>query len=126
MIDSDTILKDIMDESDFEFSGISLDIFEIYKGSRDKKALRQMLFEFAGIEFGEYLNRCLMETTRWSKNFEGRNSMEILEERDDMKTITVEIEIYDDSTVEEVETALEFGLNDVGINCTYYIKEIKW
>ena len=40
--------------------------------------------------------------------------MEILEGRDDMKTITVEIEIYDDSTVEEVETALEFGLNDVG------------
>lgn len=51
--------------------------------------------------------------------------MEILEGRDDMKTITVEIEIYDDSTVEEVETALEFGLNDVGINYTYYIKEIK-
>jgi len=37
VIDSDTILKDIMDESDFEFSGISLDIFEIYKGSRIKK-----------------------------------------------------------------------------------------
>lgn len=64
VIDSDTILKDVMDESDFEFSGISLDIFEIYKGSRDKKALRQMFFEFTGIEFGEYLNRCLMETTR--------------------------------------------------------------
>lgn len=30
-----------------------------------------------------------------------------------------------DSTVEEVEIALEFGLNDVGIDCTYNIKEIK-
>lgn len=64
VIDSDTILKDIMDESDFEESGISLDIFEIYKRSRDKKALRQMFFEFTGIEFSEYLNRCLLETTR--------------------------------------------------------------
>ena len=30
-----------------------------------------------------------------------------------------------DSTVEDIETALEFGLNDAGIDCTYNIKEIK-
>lgn len=51
--------------------------------------------------------------------------MEILEGRNDMKTITVEIEIYDDSTVEDVEAALEFGLDDAGIDCTYNVKEIK-
>lgn len=30
-----------------------------------------------------------------------------------------------DSTVEDIETALEFGLNDAGIDCTYNVKEIK-
>ena len=51
--------------------------------------------------------------------------MEILEGRNDMKTIMVEIEIYDDSAVEDIEAALEFGLNDAGIDCTYNVKEIK-
>ena len=51
--------------------------------------------------------------------------MEILEGRNDMKTIMVEIEIYDDSAVEDIEAALEFGLNNAGIDCTYNVKEIK-
>lgn len=64
VIDSDTILKDIMDESDFEESGISLEIFEIYKNSKDKESIRRLFYKFASVEFYEYLNRCLMETTR--------------------------------------------------------------
>ena len=30
-----------------------------------------------------------------------------------------------DSTVEDIETALEFGLNDAGIDCTYNVRQMK-
>lgn len=42
-----------------------------------------------------------------------------------MKTITVTIEVYDDSTVEDVERAISAGLNDNGIVCTYDVEEVK-
>lgn len=40
--DSDTILIDLLDKADFEFSGISQDIFNIYKKSKDKEDLKEM------------------------------------------------------------------------------------
>ena len=62
--DSDTILVDLLNDSDFEFSGISQDIFNIYKKSKDKEAVKEMFFEFVGMEFEEYLVKCLKEITR--------------------------------------------------------------
>ena len=35
-----------------------------------------------------------------------------------MKVI-ITVEVYDDSTVEDVERAVDTGLNDSGIDCTY-------
>ena len=66
--DSDTILKDLVDECDFEFSGISQDIFCIYKRSHDKAAVRQMFFEFTGVDFEEYLEKCVKESSIYEKN----------------------------------------------------------
>lgn len=40
-----------------------------------------------------------------------------------MKTITVTIEIYDNSSVEDVERAVSAGLNNNGIDCTYDVEE---
>lgn len=62
--DSDTILVDLLDKADFEISGISQDIFNIYKKSKDKEAVKEMFFEFVGVEFEEYLVKCLEEITR--------------------------------------------------------------
>ena len=42
-----------------------------------------------------------------------------------MKTITVTIEIYDNSSVEDVERAVSAGLDSNGIDCTYDVEEIK-
>lgn len=42
-----------------------------------------------------------------------------------MKTITVTIEIYDNSSVEDVERAISAGLDNNGIDCTYNVEEIK-
>lgn len=40
-----------------------------------------------------------------------------------MKAITVTIEVYDDSTVEDVERAVSAGLDSNRIDCTYDVEE---
>lgn len=62
--DADTILKDILDEQDFEITGMAQDIFNIYKRSTDKTAVKEMFFEFTGMDFDEYLTKCIKEITR--------------------------------------------------------------
>ena len=57
--DADTILADILEENvDLKFTGVSQDIFNIWKNSSDKTAVEQMFFEFTGYEFVEYLEEC--------------------------------------------------------------------
>lgn len=43
-----------------------------------------------------------------------------------MKTITVTIEIYDNSSVEDVERAVSAGLDNNGIDCTYDVEVKEW
>lgn len=62
--DADTILNDIIDETDYEFDGIAQDIFNIWRNSSDKKAVEQMFFEFTDMEFKDYLEKCKEEITR--------------------------------------------------------------
>lgn len=64
IVDADTILVDLIQECDHEFSGIAQDIFTIWKCSTDKKAVEQMFFEFTGIEFDDYLMKCIKEISR--------------------------------------------------------------
>ncbi len=64
VVDSDTILVDLLQENDFGFSGIAQDIFNIWKCSSDKKAVEQMFYEFTGMEFDRYLMKCKDEITR--------------------------------------------------------------
>ena len=51
IIDSDTILADLLLNVDNEVTGFSQDIFNIYKRSKDKDAVKQMFFEFTDTEF---------------------------------------------------------------------------
>mgnify|MGYP004664993059 FL=1 len=62
--DADTILNDIIDETDYEFDGIAQDIFNIWRNSSDKKAVEQMFFEFTDMEFKDYLEKCKKEISR--------------------------------------------------------------
>lgn len=59
IIDADTILADLIDIAGYKFTGISQDIFNIWKASTDKRSVEQMFFEFVGVEFNEYLRRCI-------------------------------------------------------------------
>ena len=52
-----------MDEQDFEVSGMAQDIFNIYHKSSDKQSVKEMFFEFTGMEFDQYLMKCSREIT---------------------------------------------------------------
>lgn len=67
IVDSDTILVDLLETNDFEISGISQDVFNIWKNSKDKEAVEQMFFEFTDMEFIEYLKNCEAEISRPTK-----------------------------------------------------------
>ena len=64
IIDSDTILADLLLNVDNEVTGFSQDIFNIYKRSKDKDAVKQMFFEFTDMEFDDYLDKCMKEIKR--------------------------------------------------------------
>lgn len=42
-----------------------------------------------------------------------------------MKTVLITVEIYDNSTTEDIERAINAGLDNNGIDCTYNVEEIK-
>ena len=64
IVDGDTILADLIESNDFEFSGMCQDIFNIWKNSTDKNAVEQMFFEFTSVEFIEFLKKCKEEISR--------------------------------------------------------------
>lgn len=64
--DADTILKDIMDEVSFEETGIAEEIFGIWEAAGTEnghQAVEEMFLTFTGIEFDEYLKKCMKEIT---------------------------------------------------------------
>ena len=64
IVDADTILVDLIEDCDNEFTGFAQDVFNIWKGSVDKAAVEQMFYEFTGVEFIDYLMKCKEEITR--------------------------------------------------------------
>jgi len=57
--DADTLLADCIKESDCEFTGISEDVFNIWKNSTDRTSVEAMFYELAGIEFSDYIELCI-------------------------------------------------------------------
>lgn len=64
IIDSDTILADLLLNVDNEVTGFLQDIFNIYKRSKDKDAVKQMFLAFTDMKFDDYLDKCIYEITR--------------------------------------------------------------
>lgn len=64
VVDADTILVDLINNCDYEFTGFAEDIFNIWKNSTDKKAVEQMFYEFTDMEFVDYLVKCKEEISR--------------------------------------------------------------
>ena len=57
--DADTLLANCIRESDCEFTGISEDVFNIWKNSTDRTSVEAMFYEIAGIEFSDYIELCI-------------------------------------------------------------------
>lgn len=64
IIDSDTILADLMDRADFKVTDESLKLFDIFKNTNDKQAFLEMFYFFTDTPFEEYLWLCIEKTTR--------------------------------------------------------------
>lgn len=62
--DADTILADVISNSDFEITGLASDIFNIYRNSIDKGAVVEMFYALTGVQFDVYLTICLDNITR--------------------------------------------------------------
>ena len=67
IIDSDTILADLLEKCNYQETGLAHEIFDIYKNSTDKEAVKKLFhvftdveFEYKGIEFKAQI--CLLDT----------------------------------------------------------------
>lgn len=63
-IDADFILVELMQNCNYEFTGIAQDIFNIWMRSSDKKAVEQLFYDFTNLEFDSYLKKCIEELSR--------------------------------------------------------------
>lgn len=64
IVDADTILKDLLDESDFEISGLAKELIQIWQNASDKASIEQLFCLFTGCAFEDYLDQCIRDTTR--------------------------------------------------------------
>lgn len=64
IIDSDTILADLIEKADFEVTYESLELFDIFKNTTDKQAFLEMFYFFTDTPFEKYLAHCIEKTTR--------------------------------------------------------------
>lgn len=62
--DADTVLKDVMDEADFEENGLGTEIIRIWMDSRSKGPVEKLFLALTGVPFRDYLARCLEDTAR--------------------------------------------------------------
>lgn len=64
IVDGDTILADIMEETSFEESGTTEELVAIWKSTADKEVFHRLFMLFAGIDFEDFLELAIKETTR--------------------------------------------------------------
>ena len=62
--DADTILRDLMDEQDWEVSGIASDLFERYKRATCKTEVEELFQFFSCMKFKDFVEKCVKETRR--------------------------------------------------------------
>lgn len=63
VVDADTILKDMLDESDFEVSGLARELIQIWQNASDRSSVEQLFCLFTGCAFEDYLDQCIRDTT---------------------------------------------------------------
>ena len=64
IIDADTILADILEDSEKEVTGLALEVFGIWKNSKDRKTVEELFYSLTGVEFVDYIALCVENTTK--------------------------------------------------------------
>lgn len=62
--DGDTILADIMEQTNFDESGTTQELVTIWKQTTDKEMFHRLFMLFTGFYFEDYLELAIKETTR--------------------------------------------------------------
>lgn len=62
--DGDTILADIMEQANFDESGTTEELVAIWRQTTDKEMFHRLFMLFTGVDFEDYLELAIKETTR--------------------------------------------------------------
>ena len=64
IVDSDTILADLMEKVDFNYTCCSKEILKIWEESSDKESIEKMFEIMTDMTLKDYLEECIKKTTR--------------------------------------------------------------
>lgn len=64
IVDGDIILCDIMQNADFEITGIAADIFNIWLASSDRESVERLFYNLTDVSFEEFVDMCIQKTTK--------------------------------------------------------------
>lgn len=57
--DADTVLADILEEADFEITGIAADLLKIHQNSKDRESVETCFEVLTGWTIPDYLKKCI-------------------------------------------------------------------
>lgn len=64
VVDGDTILADIMEQASFDESGTMEELVTIWKSTTDKEMFHRLFMLFTDIDFEDFLELVIKETTK--------------------------------------------------------------
>ena len=75
IVDADTLLCDVIQNADFEVTGLAQDIFNIWLNSSDRASVEALFYDLTDMQLDEFVDLCLKNMTR-------RESVESVESSD--------------------------------------------
>lgn len=76
IIDGDTVLQNIMEQADFEETGISNEIMQVWLDSNDKDSIEKLFNVFTGCTFRAYVDASLLALESNLQNEENNIELE--------------------------------------------------
>ena len=64
IVDADTLLCDVMQNADFEVTGLAQDIFNIWLNSSDRASVEALFYDLTDMQLDEFVDICLKNMTR--------------------------------------------------------------
>ena len=71
IVDGDTVLCDLYDEYGKPDIGTFCEVVDIWEHSTDRESIEDLFETLLGVTFGEYIDRCIKETTQPENHGQG-------------------------------------------------------